>query len=282
MLLINPVWLVRNLRSSWRHRTSNRDFLRRMLWVYAAKLPRFARRDCWQIGFRYGEPIGHVDLSVRDNGGADAFVHGEVFEHEYYNLPLAMTPATILDLGANAGFATVYFSRRFRSAAIACVEPVPSNLQALERNLGRNGIHAAVFAAAADVQAGNVQIELAPEDYGHRIATERREPSPGRIEVEGVSVPTIMTRLGWERIGLLKVDIEGHERKLLCENNEWLRQVDALSVEWHDDDGEVQLSELASQFDFSPPRQLRGGIWFLARAASPASLRSAAVTESLH
>src|SRR5262245_22207843 len=99
------------------------------------------------IGFRYPEPIGNIQLLLRANVGSDGFIHGEVFEHEYYRLPLLAPPKTILDLGANIGLTAVYFSRLFPMAALACVEPVPENLRVLARNLELNAIRATVIPA---------------------------------------------------------------------------------------------------------------------------------------
>src|SRR5262249_46748957 len=163
----------------------------------------------WEIGFRYPEPIGNLRLLLRGNRGSDAFIHGEVFFHEYYRLPLESPPATILDLGANAGLATVYFGRMYPDARLACVEPVADNLRVLLRNLELNAIRATLFTAAADATDGKVRMALDPMDYGHRVASARSRDFRSTIEVDAISVPTILDRLGWQRIGLLKIDIEG-------------------------------------------------------------------------
>jgi hypothetical protein len=85
------------------------------------------------------------------------------------------------------------------------------------------------------------------------------------LEVAGVSVPSILKRLGWDRIGLLKIDIEGHESVLLSQACEWLADVDSLCVEYHHNSGEADLGRLARQFGFLPPTRLPGEIWFLTR-----------------
>jgi hypothetical protein len=77
-------------------------------------------------------------------------------------------------------------------------------------------------------------------------------------------VPTICRQLGWSRIGLLKVDIEGHEKVLFAEGCEWLARVDVICIEWHDEFGEIELGKLADRFGFSRP-QLLPGIWFMTR-----------------
>jgi FkbM family methyltransferase len=268
--LLNPIWLVRNAGASWRYRASLGDFMRRMLLTYSQRLPRWARRREWTIGFRYPRPIGNIRLLLRDNAGSDLFIHSEVFEHEYYRVPLARAPATILDLGANIGLTTVYLSRLFPGAKLACVEPVPESLRLLARNLELNTVRADVFAAAVDTRDGAMVMALQARDYEHKIAATPVRSSRPTLEVAGMSVPTILRALAWDRIGLLKVDIEGHEAALFARECEWLYRVDAMCIEWHHHFAETDLNRLANQFDFAAPQRLPG-VWFMGRLATNGS-----------
>jgi FkbM family methyltransferase len=255
--------LRENTAVAWSRRASAAHFVRRMAWLYADKIPAAREPREWTIHFRYPEPIGHVRLHLRANNGADAFVHSEVFENQYYRLPLRFAPATILDLGANIGLSAIYFARLYPHSRVACVEPVPENLNLLIRNLRENAVEADVIAAAIDAKDGVVAMEYDAADYGHKIAAVT--PSSVSLEVASVSVPSILHRLGWDRIGLLKIDIEGHESVLLSQSCQWLADVDALCVEYHHNFAEAELGRLARQFGFLPPRRLPGEIWFLTR-----------------
>jgi FkbM family methyltransferase len=256
-------WLYRNILLSWRSGDRLIDALRRIQWIYADKLPSFARRDRFELGFKYNQPVGRIRLLVRNNRGCDHFIHSEVFEHRYYDIPLISTPETILDLGANTGFSAVFFGRTFPKAKIACVEPIASNLEVLRENLRLNGIRADVFAGAIDATDGKVLMEVGEKDYGHHIAGMNAPPESLK-EAPSYSVPSILERLQWRRIGLMKIDIEGHERTLLSHNCDWLALVDALCVEWHYEDAEEKLNEIARKYGFSTP-ELRPGIWFMSR-----------------
>jgi FkbM family methyltransferase len=169
-------------------------------------------------------------------------------------------------LGANAGFTSVYFARVYPSASLAYVEPVPDNVRILTWNLELNEIEPVVFPGAADAGDGCVVMELGVMDYGHKIASPPIE-SKLRVEVAGFSVPTILRRLGWDRVGLLKIDIEGHERALFAGDCEWLKQVDNMCIECHEGFGARDLQMLAERFNFCMPRALPG-IWFMNREAS--------------
>jgi FkbM family methyltransferase len=255
--------LAANTKVAWKRRANTINFFRRLTWVYADHLPPALAPREWTIAFRYPLPIGNVRFRLRNNGGADAFIHSEVFEHQYYRLPLARRPATILDLGANIGLSAIYFARLYPTSRIACVEPVPENLNLLIRNLRDNGVEAAVIAAAVDAKDGAVTMERGAADYGHKIAA--AASLAAWLEVASVSVPSILRRLGWDRIGLLKIDIEGHENVLLSQACDWLQDVDALCLEYHHHFAEAELGRLAQRFGFLPPQRLPGDIWFLTR-----------------
>jgi FkbM family methyltransferase len=262
---VDPIWLVRNIATAWRRRTDTTNFVRRLAWIYGSKLGLAGRQ--FTIGFRYPEPIGEIRLCVRANRGADAFIHGEIFEQEHYRLPLNHPPATILDLGANIGLTALYLARRYPRAAIACVEPFAANVQLLSQNLRINHIDAKIFAAAIDAEDGYVTMEIDVNDYGHRIAASNGYGAAGTSDIPAISVPTLMKKMGWDRIGLLKVDIEGHEKVLFSRNCDWLHQVDALCIEWHDEisAGKQQLAAIADRFGFGPP-QLHHDLWFISRS----------------
>jgi len=261
---VDPYWLCRNIASSWVHAESVPDFFRCLAWTYSAKLPAKLKKREWAIGFRYPAPVGSVRLLLRANSGSDAFIQGEVFHHRYYEIPLASPPETILDLGANTGMTAVYFGRAYPAARLACVEPVPDNLRVLARNLELNAIRAEVIAGAVDAADGSVRIELGSMDYGHKVADPYAHASRPSIEAVAYSIPTILRRLGWQRIGLLKVDIEGHEKILFSADCDWLDHVDAMCIECHPGFGEADLVELAGKYGFGRPEQLPG-IWFLVR-----------------
>jgi FkbM family methyltransferase len=263
-------WLNRNIRASWRYRGGLPDFFARLCFVYSHRLPQFIRPPEWMISFRYPQPIGSLRLSLRTNNGADSFIHGEVFEHNYYRFEAPCPPRTILDLGANIGMTAIYFHRYFPNAELACVEPIPGNLNALRENLRLNAVKATIISDAINPTDGLVQMEIAEKDYGHRVANVDRRSGRKCIEVPAVSIPTLLRRLKWDRIGLLKIDIEGHEKLLLSENASWLGLVDAIFIEWHDESTSGDLRLLTEPFGFLPPEQLPG-IWLVKRSTESVS-----------
>jgi FkbM family methyltransferase len=264
--MLNPWYFLENLRHSFQFCPTWGDRLSRMQWLYSDKFPAAWRNRRRRLHFQYPPPIGHLTIMVRDNGGSDAFIFGEVFDHLYYQLPLPVAPRSILDLGTNAGFTAVYFARVFPEARLACMEPMPDNLALLRENLSLNGVSAQVFAAAVGVEDGRLTMIEDANDYGHKVAgiPYGRGVLGAAVDVEALSIPTVLERLGWDRIGLLKVDIEGYEGILLRQRSEWLCRVDAMCIECHEGFGERDLCDLASTYGFHAP-ELLPGTWLLVR-----------------
>lgn len=248
-------WLKKNVERAYRSSPSLREMANQLRWMYAGKPHSRLQAEEYELVFRYEDPIGDVNLVLRANDGADGFIHGEVFNHQYYYNPQLTSPETILDLGANIGLTAVYFGRLYPQAQIACVEPMPNNLELLRKNIELNGTKAEIFPAAVDVTDGTVVMETDYKDYGFKVGQVG-------ISVAAVSVPTIMTRMGWSRVDFVKMDIEGHEATVLKQNAEWLHHVGCLAAEIHDDELVGELPMIAQAFGFERPVELHGNWWF--------------------
>ena len=96
-------------------------------------------------------------------------------------------------------------------------------------------------------------MEISVKDYGHRI-NELPHPGAGSLEVPALSIDTIRQRLGWDRIVLLKIDIEGYEKRLFSSECAWLHRVDALCIECQ----EADVQRIAREFGFLAPSRLPG------------------------
>jgi len=259
--------LLYNLRETFALCSTWRDRWQRLLWLYGNNsLIKKITSSQYQIQFNLAKPVNKVNLLVRNNRGSDNFIFSEVFTHQYYRFDLPNEPSTILDLGANTGFTTIFFSRRYPHAEIASVEPISSNIDLLRKNLALNQVKSCVFPAAISVVDGTVQMEIAPRDYGHKVANIQYGASFGGeiIDVEAISIPTLMKRMNWEKIDLLKIDIEGYEAILLKDSCDWLNQVNNICIECHEGYGESDLFAMAKQWGFLPPQQLPG-TWLLTR-----------------
>lgn len=165
-------------------------------------------------------------------GTSDAATFDEVFVAQEYELPFAdFDPAHILDLGANVGYASIYFAARWPRAHILAVEPDARNAGLLARNtrpwprIAR--LQAAVWAHPARVCVAN------PADAAN--AFRMRELAEGPTDsIEAYTVTQLIERMGCARLDLLKMDVEGAEAEILRDGADWLDRIDTMVIELHD------------------------------------------------
>ncbi|MEO9132929.1 MAG: FkbM family methyltransferase [Sphingomonas sp.] len=131
-------------------------------------------------------------------------------EQQYLVSEVARTEGDVIDIGANVGIVSVLLARQFPERVIHAIEPAVSTFAALQKNVRLNG-----FAnvkthrlAIADV-AGSIAFNADPVVRATaRIAI---ESDPHIAMVEAVTLDAFVAREGIERIGLLKIDVEGFE-----------------------------------------------------------------------
>ena len=156
----------------------------------------------------------------------------ETFERQIY-LPLCSQPdaRVIVDLGANIGDSAVYFAQRYPNAKIIAVECEESNFQLLCENTTR-------YANVIPVQAAiwreirKLSIESGSGENGTRVSDQ--EAAGSSSTVDGITMEALMKAHHMDKIDILKIDIEGAEKKLFEHNCAWLADVQAIGIEFHD------------------------------------------------
>lgn len=224
--------LIKNTLTSFKTTVGLYSFIKRLLWVYGIPSKKHQKRH---IYFKY--PFGKFSLIVRNNNGSDNFIFSEVFDKEYYKLKSEIDILTILDLGANAGFTSIYYSKLFPYAHIACVEPIPENIHILKENLILNKIDASIFSSAISINNSSLKMAISEHDYGHKVSHiqfGKKMNELATIEVKAITINDIIEKLSWKNIDLLKIDIEGYEGVLLSQNNEWIAFVNIIVMEIHE------------------------------------------------
>lgn len=179
----------------------------------------------------------------------DFFAFQEIFVDHYYEDTYG-EPGTILDLGANCGYAILQFAARHPGARLAAVEPHPGNVKALRHNLALNNVAAAVIPGAAAREDGPVRLHVSTS-LNHTLLSDGTTDPGATIPVPGLSLPTLMERLGWDHIDLLKIDIEGYESVLFANRPAWLGRVSRIIGEVHDGYGLEALRNDLTPLGFS-------------------------------
>ncbi len=157
----------------------------------------------------------------------------------------------IIDAGANAGYAAVYFLNRFPDADVFALEPDPANYELARTNLAPYGRRVTLLRAA-----------LWPFETPLRILTSAREDAvkvePGAADdgaCQGVDPLRLLRESGHDRIGLFKCDIEGAEEVLFAGAcDPWLERTDAAVVEIHSAAAKSAVYAAMQRHRFRPSR----------------------------
>lgn len=175
------------------------------------------------------------NINVR-RGTSDVGVFNTVFISEFYHsYPLEKilphyNPGFIIDAGANIGLSAMYFSKKYPAAKVIAIEPEKSNYDILLSNIGDNYPKAASENKALWFK--NTKLSLFDPNVD-KYAFKFQE-SQGSEMVDTITIPEIMNKYNIERIGILKMDIEGAEKEIFSNDCSWLQQVDILIIELHD------------------------------------------------
>lgn len=170
-------------------------------------------------------------IRVRSND-SDLVMFEQVFVGRDYDFDLGFQPATIIDAGANVGYASLFFHQRYPDARIIAVEPDASNFDTLVQNT--RGI-AQVRAVRGGLWSRRQPLTIADPNAPKCMISLKPAETPGTGDIEGYGVPDLMAMAGAERIDILKIDIEGGELELFSGDTAgWIGKVRVIMIELHD------------------------------------------------
>jgi FkbM family methyltransferase len=160
---------------------------------------------------------------------SDMNVFGSVFFDRELEEFLPEDPGFIVDGGANVGYTTAFYARRYPDATIIAVEPSGSNLAQLRRNCSGYenvvALEGALWPTSGSVRIANPEAE----SWSYRVET-----ANGHDGVRAYSLDELLETYNMSQIDLLKLDIEGAESLLFGSNyDRWLPMVKAIVVEIH-------------------------------------------------
>lgn len=164
---------------------------------------------------------------------SDLHTFREIFLRDEYALKVPFQPGTIIDVGANIGFTTLYLHRVFPFAKILSLEPDCENFKLLQKNTSAYPTIQALPLALFN-RVG--EIEMVDEGHGIRgyMAREILGAAKGHV-MPCTTVTELMSSQGLVEIDILKIDIEGSELEVFShEPDTWLPKVKYLIIELHD------------------------------------------------
>jgi hypothetical protein len=128
-------------------------------------------------------------------------------------------PLRVIDCGANIGTATLAILDRCPNATVVALEPDVI------------GVRGALWPVP-----GAVVFDPEPFRDDRQWTIHVKSAGAGQQgDVDAYDIPALMQKVGWDRIDLLKMDIEGAETSVLQSAGQWLGSVGCLAVELHDE-----------------------------------------------
>jgi FkbM family methyltransferase len=171
----------------------------------------------------------------------------------------------VLDVGANIGAFSVFLAHEYRGCPLRgwAIEPFPPNVRVLRQNLALNDVHFVVAEVAISDSDGEVRID----DRRAVDAIAVVDNAIGQA-VEARRLSTFCADNDIDLVNLLKLDVEGHEYRILSADRDFIRHhVQRIIMEWHsteDGDRDTIVSALRDAFMISDIRTERsGGILFM-------------------
>lgn len=125
---------------------------------------------------------------------------------------------TVIDIGANAGFFSLFAAARFPGARIYSYEPIEINYSQLMRNVDLNErANIRCFRKAVFSHSGQLSLHYDTIDSLSTSATilDHAGTQDRTIKVSCITLPEIFNEQGIERCDILKLDCEGSEYDIL-------------------------------------------------------------------
>jgi len=156
----------------------------------------------------------------------------EILVQHCYALTTKISPKLIIDVGAHCGIASLFFKTAYPEAKIIAIEPNPNILTMLEENIWQNSLsNIEVWPYAIGQKAGKQKLFSAAEEWYSVSSLRPDRQSTSQSLVEVITLSSVLKK--FPQVDLLKIDIEGEEKKVLTEAKDFLPQVKNLLVECH-------------------------------------------------
>jgi FkbM family methyltransferase len=197
---------------------------------------------CWKTAFGHQMLVSGGDTAIVPHLIRDGF-----FDRNLTNIIdlLLVTSMTFINIGANCGTYTIYGAARVgREGRVIAIEAVPAISVLLQETVAMNGAEhwCEVLRCAAGAEPGTLVLHtfaarqggntVRPEiaDVAHEVLGETVET----VEIPCRMLDDIVAERDLKQIDLIKIDVEGFERKVLLGGRATLMHYrPKLIIEWH-------------------------------------------------
>lgn len=182
------------------------------LWYFSFTRRFFGWRRLYPVKIRHNSYT--ITLFIYDviDIGIIGEIYTELFILKEYEWELPFQVETIIDLGAHFGDTPLYYHKKYPTAKILAIEPIPDNIVRMKRAVtGYPEIE--VIESAIGIKDGIVDLYLTPSTFGASLIF--REKSVSNVQVKSMSMDTLFKYSQFKQpVDLIKFDIEGGEFSL--------------------------------------------------------------------
>jgi FkbM family methyltransferase len=138
----------------------------------------------------------------------------------------------IIDGGSYIGISALALSNMFPESRIFAIEPDPENYDLLVRNTADTPNIIPINRA---LMAESRCVTLFDTDNGEwGFSTVSEVGGVKRAEIPGLSVADVIKEFKLDRVDVLKLDVEGAEKAILENSNDWIESVAVIYAELHE------------------------------------------------
>ena len=197
-------------------------------------------REYWLMNFRYGSKRRFQETLVTLDGtpflipdvASFLSTYEELIYRGVYEFETKQEVPIILDFGANIGLSIYFCMKHYPKAKVYGYEADPFIFKYLEHNV-------------QGITNGNIElfnVALSDAEGGLHFASNHADG--GRVSDEGVTVravDAVAEIRKFDRIDMLKIDIEGSERIILPRISPYLERVENIFIEYHSEVTQEQV-----------------------------------------
>lgn len=166
------------------------------------------------------------------NDDLDIFIKNESYEKEISQFVIdnICEGDNIVDVGANIGFFTLLFGKIVgETGYVYAFEPELNNFKLLKQNVNENKFHnIEIIQKVVSEKKGKIKFVIEDTSVSHYVVSDLNQPDKKNniIELDSVTLDNYITK----PIKLIKIDVEGHEIKVLNGMKSLIKQNKDLSL----------------------------------------------------